>query len=291
MSADIPREHPFDIGFATGPSIAFSDLDLSQSAFLNPGQLPWSESISEFKVESPRARHPVFHVDTAGSHAFYDDSNGAPINAQLSSSQPRPQSPLEMLSTALQNGLRLSPAAESEMEGGPELQNPTSPPPHGLPASALPSDVTPPSPPAFGALELFPRVHGSSTPLGLTDEDFGSDSGESEASDEDDDGNFLTNRTSRTCSRRTRSVSVSSGSGSVRPIRLCRLIAPVPVPNLTKKSRGRRLPTAPVFIVQGGVQKNMRMYRCTVQGCFKCFARGEHLKRHVRSIHTNERRE
>jgi uncharacterized Zn-finger protein len=63
------------------------------------------------------------------------------------------------------------------------------------------------------------------------------------------------------------------------------------VPNLTKKSRGRRVPTTPVIIVQGGVQKNMRMYRCTVDGCYKCFARGEHLKRHVRSIHTNEKRE
>jgi len=64
---------------------------------------------------------------------------------------------------------------------------------------------------------------------------------------------------------------------------------PVPVPNLTKKSRGRRVPTAPVYMVQGGVQKNMRMYKCTVDGCNKCFARGEHLKRHLRSIHTNEK--
>ncbi|KAH9958968.1 hypothetical protein BC827DRAFT_1135501 [Russula dissimulans] len=101
----------------------------------------------------------------------------------------------------------------------------------------------------------------------------------------------MPNRTSRsrTRSRRTSSVSGSSGSGSVRAPRPCRLSAPVPVPNLTKKSRGRRVPTGPVFIVQGGVQKNMRMYRCTVDGCYKCFARGEHLKRHVRSIHTNEK--
>ena len=41
----------------------------------------------------------------------------------------------------------------------------------------------------------------------------------------------------------------------------------------------------------GGVQKNMRMYRCTVDGCHKAFVRGEHLKRHVRSIHMNEKRE
>lgn len=31
------------------------------------------------------------------------------------------------------------------------------------------------------------------------------------------------------------------------------------------------------------------MYLCDVEGCGKCFARGEHLKRHVRSIHTYEK--
>ncbi|KAI0066659.1 hypothetical protein BV25DRAFT_1796678 [Artomyces pyxidatus] len=71
--------------------------------------------------------------------------------------------------------------------------------------------------------------------------------------------------------------------------RACKLRAPVPVPNLTKKSRGRRVPTAPVFVTQGGVQKNTRGYMCYVDDCKKCFARGEHLKRHVRSIHTNEK--
>jgi len=29
---------------------------------------------------------------------------------------------------------------------------------------------------------------------------------------------------------------------------------------------------------------------CTVDGCGKCFHRGEHLKRHIRSIHTHEKR-
>ncbi|TFK24269.1 hypothetical protein FA15DRAFT_550779, partial [Coprinopsis marcescibilis] len=62
------------------------------------------------------------------------------------------------------------------------------------------------------------------------------------------------------------------------------LPVPVPVPNLTKKSRGRRVPT-----YSSGGSKGTRMYLCDVEGCGKCFARGEHLKRHVRSIHTNEK--
>jgi hypothetical protein len=310
MAADIQHEYPFDIGFTTNPSMSFSDFDLTQSAFLNPGQLPWSDSKTDFKVESSPAPHQVFYADTAGSYAFYNDSNSAAVDAQqLFASQPQqPQPPSEILTTAPQQVVYFSPAAEHEMEmdGDLELQYPTSsPPPHGLAPSAAaaafvqPSDVMPPSPPAFGAHVPFPRVQGSSSPPGLTDEDFGSESGESEAAyhsdglDGDDDGDFMPNHGSRshTRSRRTSSVSVSSGSGSVRPLRPCRLSAPVPIPNLTKKSRGRRVPTAPVFMVQGGVQKNMRMYRCTVDGCYKCFARGEHLKRHVRSIHTNEKRE
>jgi hypothetical protein len=78
---------------------------------------------------------------------------------------------------------------------------------------------------------------------------------------------------------------------------------PVPVPNLTKKSRGRRVPTVSSLEDlrsvasgagkkrQGAGGKSARMYLCDVEGCGKCFARGEHLKRHVRSIHTYEKRE
>lgn len=33
-----------------------------------------------------------------------------------------------------------------------------------------------------------------------------------------------------------------------------------------------------------------RSYVCRVNGCGKCFQRGEHLKRHIRSIHTNDKR-
>ncbi|KAI0281299.1 hypothetical protein BGY98DRAFT_932187 [Russula aff. rugulosa BPL654] len=307
MAADIQQEYPFDLSFTTSSSMSFAELDLSQSAFLNPGQLPWSESKSEFKLESSPASQPVFYADS-GSYAFYNDSNGNPaIDTQLFTSQPQPhtqpQQPSEMLSSAPQQVVYFSPSAENEMEmeGDLDLHYPTSSPsPHALPPPAVaptfvqPSDVMAmsPSPPAFGAPIPFPRGPGSSSPPGLTgesDEDLGSESGDSEGAypsdgpDGDDDGDFMPNRSmsrSRTRSRRTSSVSVSSGSGSARAPRPCRLSAPVPVPNLTKKSRGRRVPTAPVIIVQGG---------CTVDGCYKCFARGEHLKRHVRSIHTNEK--
>jgi len=79
------------------------------------------------------------------------------------------------------------------------------------------------------------------------------------------------------------------GSGLARRVsRPSRLTAPVPVPHLTKKSRGRRVPTSPT-VVENGIEKSARTYVCDVSGCGKCFARGEHLKRHVRSIHTNEK--
>jgi len=66
---------------------------------------------------------------------------------------------------------------------------------------------------------------------------------------------------------------------------------PVPVPNLIKKSRGRRVPTeAETDELSGGPSSKTRMFRCDVLGCGKCFLRGEHLKRHIRSIHTHEKR-
>jgi hypothetical protein len=110
------------------------------------------------------------------------------------------------------------------------------------------------------------------------------------------------------------------------------LPTPIPVPNLTKKSRGRRVPT--VTSLEGGARKvhsvassvhseytptptptssggaaaaatatatggggggggrggkGARIHTCKVPGCGKCFARGEHLKRHIRSIHTYDK--
>ena len=96
-------------------------------------------------------------------------------------------------------------------------------------------------------------------------------------------------------SKKRRSQPASSSVTSSSPI-------PIPVPNLTKKSRGRRVPTMSSLEdirsaasgagkkLQGANGRTPRMYLCEVKGCGKCFARGEHLKRHVRSIHTYEKR-
>ncbi|KAG1743009.1 hypothetical protein EDB19DRAFT_1633519 [Suillus lakei] len=68
---------------------------------------------------------------------------------------------------------------------------------------------------------------------------------------------------------------------------------PVPVPNLTKKSRGRKVPVSsgePVYArSKDKSKKGTRTYTCHVDGCSKCFVRSEHLKRHIRSIHTNDK--
>ena len=257
----------------------------------------------------------MFYADSGG-RVFYNDSDGNPaIDTQLFTSQPQPQphaqpqQPSEMFSSALRQAVCLSPSAknEKEMEGDLDLHYPTSSlSPHSLPpAAAAPTFVHPSedmSPSAFSAPISLPHVPRSSSPPAFTcltwesDEDPGSESGESEVTDPwdgadgNDDGDFIASRMMSLSLTQPRCTS-SNDSGSVSAPRPCRLSAPVPVPNLTKKSRGRRVPTAPVFIGQGGAQKNMRMYRCTVEGCHKCFARGEHLKRHVRSIHTNEKRE
>ena len=47
-----------------------------------------------------------------------------------------------------------------------------------------------------------------------------------------------------------------------------------------------RVPTPVASIDQAG----NRTYVCAVSGCGKCFVRGEHLKRHIRSIHTYDKR-
>lgn len=116
----------------------------------------------------------------------------------------------------------------------------------------------------------------------------------------------ISTRPRRTISNATDSSAASSESSSSAyppppfqtPRRRSRsttnLPVPVPVPNLTKKSRGRRVPTVSSLEHSrrgeaAEAVKGARIHMCKVAGCGKCFARGEHLKRHIRSIHTYEK--
>ena len=113
---------------------------------------------------------------------------------------------------------------------------------------------------------------------------------------DDDRSSSLSSLVESEMNEMTAMISASNTSVTPSPI-------PIPVPNLTKKSRGRRVPTMSSLEDirsaasgagkkrQGIGGKTARMYLCEVKGCGKCFARGEHLKRHVRSIHTYEKRE
>ncbi len=69
---------------------------------------------------------------------------------------------------------------------------------------------------------------------------------------------------------------------ATRAPRRARVPPPVPVPYLIKKSRGRRVPEP--------AEARERAHVCAVPGCSKSFARAEHLKRHVLSLHTHEKR-
>ncbi|KAJ8662983.1 hypothetical protein O0I10_001160 [Lichtheimia ornata] len=52
-------------------------------------------------------------------------------------------------------------------------------------------------------------------------------------------------------------------------------------PQKTPRSRGRRVSNVP--------SNGVRMFTCKADGCGKVFKRSEHLKRHIRSIHTLEK--
>lgn len=89
------------------------------------------------------------------------------------------------------------------------------------------------------------------------------------------------------------SKALTAGTPIVQSSPKLRANLPIPVPNLTKKSRGRRVPTKHGSDVGNSVNPKdaTRIYVCKVENCGKCFHRGEHLKRHIRSIHTHEKRE
>lgn len=131
-----------------------------------------------------------------------------------------------------------------------------------------------------------------------TDHHLGGDDGLTAADFSDPYLNITTLSTSPTSA----AAAAAAAASRRRPRPTNSLPVPIPIPHLTKKSRGRRVPTVTSLedlrSASSGagrkrqtVGRGARMYLCEVDGCGKCFARGEHLKRHVRSIHTYEKRE
>jgi len=63
-----------------------------------------------------------------------------------------------------------------------------------------------------------------------------------------------------------------------RLVKTSKIPAPIPVPHLNKRSRGRHVPIDPT-VVRSKKGGNGRVYECMVTECGKCFGRSEHLKR------------
>lgn len=88
-------------------------------------------------------------------------------------------------------------------------------------------------------------------------------------------------------------VMTYGGDGTIAGVRLGRkrrnghIPPPVVVPDLVKRSRGRKVPSSRA---QAGTQSEVpRPFVCEVERCGASFTRREHLKRHSRSLHTNEK--
>lgn len=103
--------------------------------------------------------------------------------------------------------------------------------------------------------------------------------GESEHEDDEDDeyiGSPQARRQAFTPSMSSPTTSTGSGSMSVGGRRLA---PPVPVPNLTKKSRGRRVPTAQQVVSEGALQKVRCIHVIPRHVCVCVRARGVELVR------------
>lgn len=138
-----------------------------------------------------------------------------------------------------------------------------------------------------------PRVVSSpvATEQPTVDSDY-SPSGESEVEDDNDHDYDYEGPQDR---KKNRSARVSSAAhpylkpaskAKDKKSRGTKLEIPIPVPGLTKNSRGRSVPTKSDVVYVDGT----RMFWCNVKNCDKLFGRGEHLKRHITSIHTNDKR-
>ena len=134
------------------------------------------------------------------------------------------------------------------------------------------------------------RTRSSNNNAFTVDSDY-APSGESEVEDENDQ-----DYGEPPAKRKTRLARVSAAAhpylkpaskAKEKKYRGTKLDIPTPVPGLTKNSRGRSVPKKAEVAPEPGT----RPFWCNVKNCDKLFSRGEHLKRHITSIHTNNKRE
>jgi hypothetical protein len=151
----------------------------------------------------------------------------------------------------------------------------SSPPPSSDPSSSISISTTPALPVPPWSLTRIPARLRRKCPMYADSE---------QAQPDGDDGAAAKSEEEDVC------ASVAPTSPPPAPLprtprtapRRPRVPPPVPVPHLIKKSRGRRVPEP--------TEARERAHVCAVPGCSKSFARAEHLKRHVLSLHTHEKR-
>lgn len=136
------------------------------------------------------------------------------------------------------------------------------------------------------------RTGASSHHEPAVDSDY-SPSGESEVEDENDHDygmplNKKKNRSARVTSAAHPYLKPAS-KAKHKKSHGAKLDIPVPVPGLTKNSRGRSVPKKTEDVYE--YVPVTRSFWCSVENCDKLFSRGEHLKRHITSIHTHDKRE
>ncbi|TIB39050.1 hypothetical protein E3P86_01312 [Wallemia ichthyophaga] len=102
----------------------------------------------------------------------------------------------------------------------------------------------------------------------LDDDDYADDFVEGNFDDDDDWG----------CAHAEHGTSAKRGQSAYSHPR-AKSPTPMVDTDITKRSRGRRVPT----------QDNQRVFKCPDARCQKVFVRNEHLKRHIKSLHRDEK--
>ncbi|KAI5455247.1 hypothetical protein NCC49_000063 [Naganishia albida] len=87
----------------------------------------------------------------------------------------------------------------------------------------------------------------------------------------------------RTTKAKPKATTVKKRAITVTSAAVCRIPNPIPNYQINKKSRGRTVTTDP-----NEIDSNV-VHVCPVPSCGACFKRREHVKRHIRGLHTEDK--